>query len=762
LSTDTSIAGQLLTVASADDRVDLVCDAFEEAWIHGGRPSIEQYLNDFPAPERGHLFAELLLLDVDYRRRDGDRPLASEYATRFPGFSVELEAAILSGGFAQDGDDEASPQFSSSISAGGRIAHFELIEKIGRGAAGVLWKAKDLRLQRFAALKIPHSRLQTDEEFHRFLREGRAAAQLRHPNIVAVYETGRVGDTAYLVADFIDGPNLSQWLAGRVMPPRQAAELCALLAEALHCAHEQGVVHRDLKPANIILNRNGQPHITDFGLAKWAEDSRGITLDGQLLGTPCYMSPEQARGEAARVDPRADVFALGVILYETCTGKRPFDGPQSAVIDAILRREPARPRALNHKIPRDLETICLKALEKDTGRRYATAQEMAVDLRRFLRGEPIVARRTGAIVKGWTLMKRRPAIAAMMALGLTSLASLSMAGRFARKNRELIGLQTVTLDTVPSGARIAFVPLSDSNGQPIPARLVRPDERSPVSAVVAPGDYIVVAALDDGRFHEVFRHVPRDASATPGGFEHLYWKTDASGNVCLPAIKIPQLDVSAGMVRIDVSESLVRHGEGAATLRQAFFLDATEFTYGEYKRKLHNGTWPKKYKNDPPPENRSLRVTYDVAVAYAERLGKRLPTDDEYALAINAAATDATADRFAASLDARNSELPDGGDAALNRLRPVAAILGLCSGTPEWTSSSALAAERPQTLAVINEWMPQRFYRVVRGAGSSGPSVIQAKAAEMPGQLDVRSVMERTVADVGFRCARSARPRYLD
>ena len=300
-----------------------------------------------------------------------------------------------------------------------QIGHFELVERIGVGGFGTVWKAMDKNLDRTVAVKIPRHRRLNDNDIEKFFREARAAAQLQHSNIVTVHEIGRHADYIYIISDYVDGLSLSEWR--RAYPPsaRKAAELCSQIAEAVHYAHQQGVVHRDLKPQNIIIDDNGQPHVTDFGLAKRNAGEITMTLDGQILGTPAYMSPEQARGHAHEADARSDVYSMGVVLFELLTGERTFCGNPQMLIHQILNEEPPVPSRIDSSVPKDLETICLKCLEKEPNRRYQTMHELAVDLQRFLSDEPIDARPITQFERTIRWCRRKPAMA--VAIGLAAI-----------------------------------------------------------------------------------------------------------------------------------------------------------------------------------------------------------------------------------------------------------------------------------------------------------------------------------------------------
>ena len=317
------------------------------------------------------------------------------------------------------------------------IGRFDLVGRLGMGAFGVVWKAHDKELDRTVAIKIPRRGGMTADEQERFLREARTAAQLRHSNIVSVHEVGRDGDAVYIVSDFIQGSSLDEWLADQQLTIREAVGLCVKITAALHHAHEQGVIHRDLKPANIMIDRVGEPHVTDFGLARRTAAEITVSLDGVVIGTPAYMSPEQAQGEGYKADGRSDVYSLGVLLFELLTGELPFRGNVRMLLDQVIKDEPPSPRKFNANVPKDLETVTLKCLEKDPASRYQTADEFAEELRRYLRGEPVLARPLSRAERTWRWCRRRPAVAGLVATALVSLVACGVWGiREIRNARE--------------------------------------------------------------------------------------------------------------------------------------------------------------------------------------------------------------------------------------------------------------------------------------------------------------------------------------
>jgi WD40 repeat protein len=309
-----------------------------------------------------------------------------------------------------------------------------MIEEIGRGGMGVVYRARQLELGRIVALKAIKPGVEFDpERRHRFRNEAEAVARIQHPNIVQIYGVVEHEQRPYLVLEFVDGESLEGRLDGRPWPSKEAARMIEDLARAIHEAHQHGIVHRDLKPGNVLLARGKHmPKVTDFGLAKLLDAETQQSRSGLLLGTPLYMAPEQAAGQSWLIGPATDVYALGVILYELLTGKRPFRGESMQVLEQVRYRDPVPPRRLEKGVPSDLSTICLKCLSKEPDRRYASAVELADDLRRWRGNEPILARPAGVGERLLLWARRRPAQAAAATLLVLLVITGSIAGAFTR------------------------------------------------------------------------------------------------------------------------------------------------------------------------------------------------------------------------------------------------------------------------------------------------------------------------------------------
>jgi WD40 repeat protein/serine/threonine protein kinase len=444
---------------SVELRVDRVCVRFEAAWKAGQRPRIEEYLAGVEASERPVFLRELLLLDLDYRTKSDEQPPASEYHARFP-----EDAAVIDAVFRRMcGSRLPPPPASGASSASGQqqggspadwpcIPGYELRRELGHGGMGVVYEARQVALDRLVAVKLFRADLHAGEdELARFRGDAEVVARLAHPHIVAIYDIGEAGGRPFFALELVEGGSLADTIEGTPQPARQAAKLVAVLARAMHFVHQRGIVHRDLKPANMLLVSSDRPEavqlgstpedvagyepkITDFGLAKRLDLGVGRTQPGAILGTPSYMAPEQAGGRNKEIGPATDVYALGATLYELLTGRPPFRaGTPLDTMLQVISDEPVPPARLNPMVPRDLETVCLKCLEKEPARRYATAEELAADLGRFLDGEPVVARPVSGVERGLRWARRHPAATGLIAasgVALLALVGLAVAGYY--------------------------------------------------------------------------------------------------------------------------------------------------------------------------------------------------------------------------------------------------------------------------------------------------------------------------------------------
>ncbi|MEQ8847929.1 protein kinase [Botrimarina sp.] len=479
-------------------QIDSACDRFEQAWVaagpHGVGPRCEQAAEGLPEPARHRGLLELFAIERQYRADRGEseadwfagRPelAALAAASRDDLATLPAPSGMASGSFSGglrlrcpqchggvDLSADAPLEDITCTSCGStfgllgggdrplaepvRVGRFLLRERLGVGGFGAVWRARDPELDRDVALKLPRRGGLTPREAEMFFREARAAAQLAHPGIVGVYEVGRDLEGAgsiYIVSELVDGEPLSDRLKHWRPTPRQAAAIVADLADALEYAHLRGVIHRDLKPSNVMLDAAsaasdaslaeagvGRPRLMDFGLAKREAGEATMTVEGQVLGTPAYMSPEQASGQVRWVDKRTDIYALGVVLFRLLTGELPFRGTATSQIQQRLTDDPPSPRRLDDSVPQDLATVCLKCLERDPGRRYDSAADLRDEMRRYLRGEPVHARPLSPWGRAGRWARRRPASAT--ALGLTAL--LAVAGPVAawvmwRQNQEIV------------------------------------------------------------------------------------------------------------------------------------------------------------------------------------------------------------------------------------------------------------------------------------------------------------------------------------
>jgi WD40 repeat protein/tetratricopeptide (TPR) repeat protein/tRNA A-37 threonylcarbamoyl transferase component Bud32 len=413
-------------------RVELIRWEYQQRWARGDWAARDEYIKRFPeyalalqdlkalwnCARCGHtsipLDAETAATVVCPRCQE-HFPIDEVFALPWPmtADTSRPESPVRTGG----GDDLASLKPAPVLpSACPHIPGFEILGELGRGGMGVVYKARQVSLNRIVALKMvlagAHAR---PEDLARFLIEAEAVAHLQHPSIVQIFDVGEHAGLPFFALEYLEGGSLHQKLQGTPLPAREAAQMVAALALAMYAAHERGIIHRDLKPANILLDREGRPKITDFGLAKRVEGGPSLTQANAIMGTPSYMAPEQASGQSKAVGPAADIYALGAILYELLTGRPPFRAPTPPdTLFQVLHEEPIPLRRLQPKLPRDLETICLKCLRKDARQRYASAQALAEDVRRFLAGEAILARPVASWERSVKWARRRPAVTGLL------------------------------------------------------------------------------------------------------------------------------------------------------------------------------------------------------------------------------------------------------------------------------------------------------------------------------------------------------------
>jgi WD40 repeat protein len=405
-----------------DRRLNEILTSYIEALEAGGAPDWARFLADHPehATELEAFFANhdrLSRIAAGFASLlDGPRGRAPS-----PEQTIPLGSTIVAAG--------GRPVEPEAPSPGEKVRYFgdyEIRSEIARGGMGIVYRARQVSLNRPVALKmILAGHLASEEDVRRFRAEAEAAANLDHPGIVPIFEVGEHAGQHYFSMKLVEGGSLAGRVDAHVKDPRGAARLVAAVARAVHYAHQRGILHRDLKPANILLDAGGAPHVSDFGLAKHTQTESDLTQSGAIVGTPSYMAPEQAAGKRREVTTAADVYSLGAILYELIAGRAPFRaGTTLETLRQVLDSPPARPRLLNPRVPRDLETIALKCLEKDPRRRYGSADALAEDLERWLGHEPILARRATPLEKAAKWVRRRPAIAALWA----AVAAVTLAG----------------------------------------------------------------------------------------------------------------------------------------------------------------------------------------------------------------------------------------------------------------------------------------------------------------------------------------------
>ncbi|WP_013627838.1 serine/threonine protein kinase [Rubinisphaera brasiliensis] len=661
-----------------------LCDRFESALRSGLNPQIEEYLKNTQGPDRSTALVQLVMIELQYLFDRGGSPEIEQYFSRFPGDHAAIEELLPYWKELKKAVEKSTSE--TRLAPPERmLGRFELYAKVGSGGFGEVWRAYDPRLKRTVAIKIMDPQTTTVSDLDMARHEASVAAQLNHPNIVSLHEFVDDDEATYLVSEYINGSDLRMFLQQGRVSQKMAVDICRQIARGLQHAHDQGIVHRDIKPGNILITHEEMPKLTDFGIARWSQADRTISDSRKMIGTVVYMSPEQVLCSKAK--PESDVYSLGVVLFELLTGKPPFTGTPDKIMHGHRSVSAGFSAEDRKRIPRDLQTICLKALHKRVCDRYHSAAEFADDLDRFANGQPPKARRLNRLQRAWRRVLRRPVqtlvTLASMALFLSGLAFLNYEPPVDDGRRE------ITIESTPVGAEVTVERRDDKTFVPqrSNADILM---KTPGKLRLKPGHYRV-SGYDraSGQVIQVDRFVPEvDDRVVRQGTRNLLWLMDGE-DMKWPVIEIfPQgtpdslVLIKGGTVRM-VDPANPAAGEQDIHVTD-FYISSREFSVEDlFKirpelRKIPEIDYLLGYQGDDP-----LRPLFrDWALHWAEHYGCRLPSEVEYQYLM------------------QQIKVPEGWqrshglryeNASWDYLPQYPAVEGVVTGLAEWTGSYPLS-----------------------------------------------------------------------
>lgn len=605
-----------------DPESSSICERFEELLKSGVDCRIEEFLDETQVPDPSTLLSRLVRIELRHRMKKGERPLLDEYYRRFPDNvdTIRPLTRFIDRLFRELGLANAERQ----------VRHYALKQEIGIGGFGLVWEARDEKLNRRVAIKqIDRSAIER-HDFDAALREAQIAAQLTHPHIVQTYDYFEEEDGLYLVTQLVDGTDLKQKLQSDQQPTlAQITKYSRQIAEALEYAHGKSVIHRDVKPSNILIDENDDALLCDFGVAHWGGTKD--TLSGKnaenIIGTAAYIPPEQAQGRDAV--PASDIYSLGIVLYEGMTGRLPFHGSAREHAFAHLTLAVVPPRKISEDIPKDLETICLRCVQKVAAQRYPSAAALATDLSLFEAGEPIHARPITRLQRAWRWIRQRPAVSTSVAGMTLCFAILPMLVTVPAPN----GKTQVTVQTNPEGAEVLIFPVDPQTGlmqESTPLHV----KAAPGSLALAPGQYWV-QAIKQGVITEFLRTVPEDVNELATAWNYRKWEPTGANSMSWPAARLREKPRLEGMVYIPgatdfpVRKIQTKDGDVSVIRKRfnPFYIATTERKVRDFVDRT--GRLPL-HQQTPDKLDAPLSARYDQALSWAEVHGARLPTEYEF------------------------------------------------------------------------------------------------------------------------------------